>query len=133
MKTTRTRLGLSILAGGLSFVGGASALDLISNGSFENANGGEWKYFAVYNHSTSYFAGPPIPSSEGPGAKFSWRHANASGAWSNFVTPTNEADHLQFNLQWANAQTVNLTNALSTAAIDGGLGQYTFSSWLASY
>jgi len=33
----------------------------------------------------------------------------------------------------ADTQVVRLTNALSGAAIDAGLGQYTFSSWLASY
>src|ERR1051325_1488149 len=108
MKTTRARLGLSILAGGLSFVGGASAIDLITNGSFENPNGGEWKYYLTYNHSTFYFSGPDIPAGEGAGVKFSWRHASALNAWNNFVTPTNEVDHLQYNLQWADSQTVNL-------------------------
>jgi hypothetical protein len=44
-------LGLSILAGGLSFVGSANAIDLIINGSFENPNAGEWKYFYPYNYS----------------------------------------------------------------------------------
>ena len=133
MKTRRSRLGLSILAGGLSFVGSASAVDLIVNGSFENASGGEWKYYATYNHSTSYFGGPPIPDTENPGANFSWRHSSAYGTWDNFVTPTNEVDHLQYNLQWADSQTVNLTNALAGTAIDAGLGRYSFSSWLASY
>ena len=35
MKTTKTRMGLSILTGALSFVGSANAIDLIVNGSFE--------------------------------------------------------------------------------------------------
>jgi hypothetical protein len=133
MKTHRSKLGLSIIAGGLSFVGSASAVDLIVNGSFENPNGGEWKYFNTYNYSQAYFIGPAVPGSENPGTTWSWQHGSVFGSWANFVTPTNEADHLQFNLIYANSQTVNLTNALTTAAIDGGLGQYTFSSWLASY
>ncbi len=133
MKSRKSRLGLSILAGGLSFVGAANAMDLIVNGSFENANGGEWKYFNTYNYSQPYFTGPPIPSSEGPGNIWSWQHASAFGAWDLFTTPTNEVDHLKYNLQFADAQTVNLTNAITGAAIDSGFGRYTFSSWLASY
>ena len=35
MKTRKSGLALSILAGGLSFVGSANAVDLIWNGSFE--------------------------------------------------------------------------------------------------
>src|SRR6266480_1230031 len=125
MKTNRTKLGLSILAGGLSFVGSVNAVDLLTNGSFENPTGG-WLYFRTYNYSAAYYAGPAVPASEGPGSIYSWRHASVSGAWSSFVTPTNETDHLQYNLRFADAQTVNLTNALTGAAIDGGLGQYTF-------
>jgi len=133
VKTRSSKLGLSIIAGGLSFVGSANALDLILNGSFENFGGSEWKYFNTYNYSNAYFTGPPVPASENPGASWSWQHGSAFGAWANFVTPTNEADHLQFNLIYANSQTFNLTNALNNAAIDAGLGRYTFSSWLASY
>lgn len=135
VKNRSSKLGLSIIAGGLSFVGSANAVDLILNGSFENFGGSEWKYFSTYNYSPAYsfFTGPPVPSAENPGTSWSWQHASAFGAWANFVTPTNEADHLQFNLVYANCQTVNVTNALSAAAIDSGLGLYLFSSWLASY
>jgi hypothetical protein len=133
MKTKNKRLGLSILAGGLSFVGAANAMDLIVNGSFESANAGEWKFFSTYNYSAQYFTGAAIPGTETPGSKYSWKHGSASGSWNNFVTPTNEVDHLQYNLQFADFQRVNLTNALTGAAIDGGLGRYSFSSWLASY
>src|SRR5690242_11290560 len=133
MKTNRSKLGLSIIAGGLSFVGSASAVDLIVNGSFENPPGGEWKYFNTYNHTDVYYTGAAIPVFENPGTTYSWQHASRFGSWTNFFTPTNEADHLQFNLIYANSQTVSLTNALTPAAIDSGLGQYTFSSWLASY
>jgi hypothetical protein len=133
VKTRRAKLGLSILAGGLSFVGSANAIDLIINGSFENPNGGEWKYFYPYNYSQAYFTGPPVPNSENPGSMWSWQHGSSFGSWANFVTPTNEADHLQFNLIYADSQTVDLTNALSGADVDAGLGQFSFSSWLASY
>lgn len=132
MKTRKTRLGLSILTGAVSFVGSANAIDLITNGSFEAGTNG-WRYFNTYNYSQAYFTGPPVPASEVPGNIWSWQHASAFGAWDNFATPTNEVDHLQYNLQWANSQTVNLTNGVTGAAIDAGLGQYSFSSWLASY
>src|SRR4051812_8300766 len=133
MKSKKTRLGLSILAGGLSFVGAANAMDLITNGSFETASPGGWKYFGQYNYTAQYFTGAAIPAGENPGAKYSWKHGSVNGSWNNFVTPTNEANHLQYNLVYADSQTVNLTNALTGAAIDSGLGRFSFSSWLASY
>lgn len=133
MRSKRSKLGLSIIAGGLSFVGSANAVDLIINGSFENPNGGEWKYFNTYNYSQAYFTGPAVPGSENPGKLWSWQHGSAFGSWANFVTPTNEADHLQFNLVFADSQTVNLTNAVPADAIDAGWGRFAFSSWLASY
>jgi hypothetical protein len=40
VKTKRSNLGLSIFAGGLSFVGSANAVDLIVNGSFKNPTNG---------------------------------------------------------------------------------------------
>lgn len=132
MSAGKSRLGLSILAGGLSFVGTAKAVDLISNGSFET--GGSWlNFFSTYSYSQAYFTGPPVPASENPGSIWAWRPANTDGAWANFTTPTNEVDHLQYNLQFAATQTVALTNAVSAAALDAGLGRYTFSAWLASY
>lgn len=131
MKKRNARLGLSILAGGLSFVGAANAVDLITNGSFESA--GSWKYFGTYNYSTAYFSGPAIPASENPGNLFATKLASAFSDWDHFVTPTNETDHLSFNLRYAGSQTVELTNALSEAAIDAGSGRYNFSSWLSSY
>ena len=150
MKIKTPRLGLSILAGGLSFVGAANAVDLLTNGSFESVTGGTpapagnggqqngsetgWNgVVSTYNYSNAYFAGPAIPASEGPGSFYSWRHASAAGAWDSFVTPTNETDHLTYNLQFALSKTVNLTNALPGAAIDAGLSRYSFSAWLASY
>ena len=131
MKNRRSRIGLSILTGSLSFVGATSAMDLITNGSFENAAGPEWKFYGTY--ATAYYTGALIPAEENAGPTYSWMHGSANGSWNNFVTPTNLTDHLQYNLQWADSQTVNLTNAITPAGIDSGLGQFTFSSWLASY
>ena len=96
MKHKKFRLGLSILAGGLSFVGAANATDLIVNGSFELPSDGSlnwapeghcgdwggnvctggsstcanalgWQCFSQYNFSLAYYDGPPIPASENPG------------------------------------------------------------------
>ena len=44
MKNKKFRLGLSILAGGLSFVGAANATDLIVNGSFELPSDGSFNW-----------------------------------------------------------------------------------------
>src|SRR5688572_3642030 len=132
MNAGKSRTGLSILAGGLSFVGAANAVDLISNGSFETS--GSWlNYFSTYSYAEPYFTGPPVPASENPGSIWAWRPASADGDWASFVTPTNELDHLQYNLQFAASQKVALTNAVAAEALDAGLGRYTFSAWLASY
>ena len=37
MKTKKSRLGLSILAGSLSFVGAANAMDIVIDGSYESS------------------------------------------------------------------------------------------------
>jgi hypothetical protein len=125
----RSAVGLSILAGGLAFVGSASAVDLVVNGSFEDTTG--WVgHFKTYNYSAAYFTGPPVPASEGPANVYSWQHASVSGAWANFATPAADPTEALAN---ACTQVVSLTNALSGAAIDAGLGQFTFSSWMASY
>src|SRR6266536_1817185 len=74
---TRHRMGLSILAGGLAFVGAANATDLIINGSFEDPNGGEWiGTFGTYNYTAAYYAGPPVPAAENPGSNYSWKQKN---------------------------------------------------------
>jgi hypothetical protein len=128
MKSSGT-LGLSILTGGLAFVGSANAVDLILNGSFEmegRVNGGSvltgWTGFmGTYSHSTeAYYAGPPIPASENPGDLYSWQHRAVSGA----NGPAGVPQVTQF---------VDLTTAVASADIDAGRGQYVFSSWLASY
>jgi len=112
-----TRMGLSIITGGLAFVGAANATDLIVNGSFEDPQGAEWVgTFGTYNFSAAYFTGPPIPASENPGSNYSWRHGLPNGSFSGPCI-----------------QTVDLTTAVTVADIDSGSGRYTFSAWLASY
>lgn len=143
--TRRMTSGLAILAGALSFVGSAQAVDLIINGSFETvtggtavANGGHrdgtesgWTgVLSSYNYSSVYFEGPTIPASENPGSFYSWRHQSAVNAYSLFSTPT--AD-LSYVTNYALKQTVTLTNALTGADIDAGKGHFAFSAWLASY
>ena len=163
MKNKRSRLGLSILAGGLSFVGAANATDLIVNGSFELPSDGSWNYaqeghcgdwsgnlctggsstcaqalgwqcFAQYNFSQAYYDGPPIPASENPGNFYSFRQATAWTDWQHFSTPQSPTGFMDLNMaQYAASETVMLTDAVSAADIDANNGQYTFSAWLASY
>jgi hypothetical protein len=117
MKTSRSSTGLSILAGGLTFVGSVGATDLIVNGSFEDDVGVGWVgHFGIYNYSANYWLGPPVPASENPGSRWSWQHGVALG---NYTGPC--------------IQTVPLTSAASDTDIDAGRGQFTFSAWLASY
>jgi hypothetical protein len=161
MKNRRSRLGLSILAGGLSFVGAASATDLILNGNFalpsdgsgnygqycgpfsgnlctggtsSCAQGFGWQSFLQYNFSQAYYDGPPIPASENPGNYYSFDQAAAWTAWYHFTTPQSEGGFISLNMaQYDASETVMLTDAVSAADIDANNGQYTFSAWLASY
>jgi hypothetical protein len=129
----RSKMGLSILAGGLSFVGSANAVDLIINGSFETVIG----TISAYNCFTdgtelgwngtvsciaygyNYFSGPVIPASEGPGDDYSWNQDGDSTHTTGYTIPL--------------TQTVDLTAGASAANIDSGQGQYTFSAWMSSY
>jgi hypothetical protein len=145
----------------LSFVGAANATDLIVNGSFETPSDGSgnfgghcgdfsgnlctggastctgplgWQSFAQYNFSQAYYAGPAIPASENPGNYYSFRQAAGWSEWGHFTTPMNPATFLSLTMpQYAASETVALTDAVSASDIDAGLGQYTFSAWLASY
>src|SRR5206468_10707056 len=75
------KMGLAVLAGGLSFVGSAEAAELITDGSFENTTaggspivevggtanpglGGGWSSFSTYLYSTLYTL--PGPTGYGP-------------------------------------------------------------------
>jgi hypothetical protein len=127
MKIRRSGLGLSILAGGLSFVGAANAVDIVIDGSYEsstnNINGlvgiggddfagidGGWTHFSTYVYSANYTQ--PGPTGSGQVYLRPYDAANSS----SFVTQTN-----------------SLTRALTTAQIDGSQGQYTLSSWFCTY
>src|SRR5215472_12873214 len=135
MKNSRSRLLLSILAGGFSFVGSANAMDLIWNGSFESSgfgyptgpgsgSGTDWNgFFEQYNYSLAYYSGPPVPSSENPGDNHASNPAAGWSMWDNFSTPQDEGFFLG-NVIYAYAlnQTVSLTNAVSAANIDAGHG-----------
>jgi hypothetical protein len=113
---TNSRKGLSILAGGLAFVGSANATDLIVNGSFEEGSVGWTGAFGTYNYSAAYFAGPPVPAAEIPGDNYSWRHGVGENDFSGPLT-----------------QSVNLLPTLSATDIDTGRGIFAFSAWMASY
>jgi len=147
----------------LSFVGTASATDLIVNGSFELPSdqswnwapeghcgdwsgnvctGGSstcsdslgWQCFAQYNFSQTFYDGPPIPASENPGNYYSFRQATAWTDWQHFTTPMNPTTFLDLTMpSYAASQTVILTDAVLASDIDANNGQYTFSAWLASY
>jgi hypothetical protein len=129
-------MGLAILAGGLSFVGSANAVDLILNGNFEaittGANGFPNGYNSIsdgtlagwdgvvsgISYGYNYFSGPVVPASENPGLVYSWNQ---------------DGDFPHAGYTNALTQTVNLTNGVSAANIDAGTGQYTFSAWMSSY
>jgi hypothetical protein len=109
-------MGLSILAGGLAFVGSANAADLIVNGSFEDGGVGWVGTFGTYNYSAAYYAGPPVPASENPGSSYSWRHGLPDGTFGGPLI-----------------QDVNLSPTLNTSDIDAGRSVYVLSAWMASY
>src|SRR6266850_6070694 len=81
MKTTRSRMGLSILASGLSFVGSASAVDIVVDGSYETSTNsitgvigvggndfagidGGWTHFSTYTYSANYTQPGPAGSGQ---------------------------------------------------------------------
>src|SRR5262249_23175905 len=127
------RMGLAVLAGGLAFVGGAEATELIIDGSFENTMaasatvrtggmnnpgvGQGWTVFSTYLYSTQYtFPGPP-------NSGIQYLRPYAPGTFG--VSRSSEMV----------TQLVDLiaSTALTGDKIDNGLGQYTFSAWFSSY
>jgi len=127
MKNRRSKLGLSIIAGGLSFVGNAGAIDLVIDGSYESSTNnlsgivgvggndsagvdGGWTHFSSYAYSANYTQ----PGPTGCGDVY-LRPYNSSGG-SSIVMQTN-----------------SLTRALTTAQIDGSQGQFTLSAWFSTY
>jgi hypothetical protein len=124
MKTKKSRLGLSILAGGLSFVGAANAIDIVIDGSYESST-----------NSLTGFVG------QGGDAA-----AGIDGGWTSFTTYTYSAGYTQpgptgsgqvYLRPYAPNQTVSqvdsLTRAITTAQIDSSQGQYAASAWFSTY
>ncbi len=124
MKTKKTRLGLAILAGGLSFVGSASALDIVIDGSYETSltnlvgivgTGGDsgagidggWTAFTSYAYSANY------------------TQAGPSGSGQVYLRP--------YSPNQTVSQIDSLTRAITTAQIDGSQGQYNVSAWFSTY
>ena len=127
------KMGLAVLAGGLAFVGGADATELILDGSFENTTsasdtvrvggrvdpdvGQGWSIFSTYLYSTQYtFPGPP----------------NSGGG---FLRPYAPGVFGVSQSSEVVTQLVSLTasTGLTGDEIDAGFGQYTFSAWFSSY
>src|SRR5690242_4435613 len=124
MKSKRSTIGLSILAGGLSFVGSAGAIDLIIDGSYESST----------NNLSGVVGsgGDPSPAID--------------GGWTTFTTYTYSANYTQpgttgcgqvylrpYSPNQTVSQTNMLTRAITTAQIDGSQGQYTMSAWFSTY
>jgi hypothetical protein len=126
-------MGLAIIAGGLSWVGTANAIDLILNGSFETVTGGTSAYnchtdgteagwnglISCIAYGYNYFSGPVIPAAENPGLVHSWNQDGDTNHTSGYTIPL--------------TQIVDLTNGVPAATIDAGTGQFTFSAWMSSY
>jgi hypothetical protein len=126
-------MGLAVLAGGLAFVGGADATELIVDGSFENTTsasdtvrvggrenpdvGQGWSIFSTYLYTTQYTF--PGPANSGAG----FLRPYAPGTFG--VPQSSEVV----------TQLVSLTasTGLTGDEIDAGFGQYTFSAWFSSY
>lgn len=126
------RMGLAVLAGGLAFVGGADATELIIDGSFEDTTsasatvkvggrdnpgvGQGWSIFSTYLYSTQYtFPGP----------------ANSG---TQYLRPYEPGTFGIPQSSEVVTQLVSLASSeLTEAEIDAGLGQYNFSAWFSSY
>src|SRR5712671_3859869 len=124
MKNKRSRIGLSILAGGLSFVGTASAVDLVVDGSYESSTNnlsgfigqggndsagidGGWTAFSTYTYSAGY------------------TQAGSAGSGQVYLRPYAPSQTV--------TQTNSLTRAITTAQIDASQGHYSFSAWFSTY
>jgi len=127
MKNRRSKLGLSIIAGGLSFVGNVGAIDLVIDGSYESSTNslsgviglggndaagidGGWTHFSSYAYSANYTQPGPTGSGQ------VYLRPYNSGGGSSVVMQTN-----------------SLTRAITTAQIDGSQGQFTLSAWFSTY
>ena len=131
MKCKKSRIGLSILAGGLSFVGAANAVDIVVDGSYESSTNnlsgvigqggndgagidGGWTSFSTYAYSANYTQ----PGPAGCGQVYLRPYPATGGVPSSRQTVS---------------QVDSLTRAITTAQIDGSQGQYTASAWFSTY
>lgn len=127
MKNRRSKLGLSIIAGGLSFVGNAGAIDIVIDGSYESSTNslsgvvgvggndtagidGGWTHFSSYAYSANY------------------TQAGPTGSGQVYLRPYNDSGGSSVVMQ-----TNSLTRAITTAQIDGSQGQYNLSAWFSTY
>ena len=132
-RTTR-KMGLAVLAGGLSFVGSAEATELITDGSLENTTpssnplvkvggaanpgiGGGWSTFSTYLYSANY----TMPGPAGSGAQY--LRPYPSGTYGITQSSTNMTQLVS----------LTATTTLTPVKIDGGLGQFTMSAWFCTY
>src|SRR2546425_9775696 len=134
LRPTR-RMGLTVLAGGLAFVGSAEATELVIDGSFENTTtpssspivkvggtpspgvGGGWSTFSTYLYSTLY----TLPGPANSGAQYLRPYGSGTGG----ITQSSQT------VTQAMSLTANTT--LIPARIDSGAGRYTLSAWFSSY
>jgi hypothetical protein len=133
MKRNRSprKMGLAVLAGGLSFVGNAA--ELIIDGSFENTTpssnpvvkvGGKpnpgvgegWSSFSTYTYSTLYTL--PGPANSGIG----YLRPYPPGTYGISQSSTEAKQLVSL-----------LAGTLTPAKIDAGSGKFTMSSWFSSY
>jgi len=132
-------MGLAALAGGLAFVGAAEAVELVTDGSFENTQGsslpivkiggkanpgvgGGWSIFSTYAYSANY----TMPLTNGAGANIG---GNA------YLRPYPAGLYGIANSSDTVTQTVSLTatTTLTPATIDSGAGNYVMSAWFCTY
>jgi len=122
MNTKKTRLGLAVLAGGLFFMGSASAADIVIDGSYES--------------STNNLSG--IIGAGGNGSP------GIDGGWTSFTTftypnyvlaplPGSGQSYLRPYENSIVSQIDDLTRALTTAQIDNGQGQFIASAEFSTY
>jgi hypothetical protein len=137
MRNKRSLVGLSILAGGLSFVGDARATDIVVDGSYESSTNniamtsynqpvgmggsdtpgidGGWTTFSAYSYSSGYTQNGPAGSGQ---VYLRPYPPNVAGIPSSRHTVS---------------QTNSLTRAITTTQIDGAQGQYSLSAWFSTY
>src|SRR5579859_1077320 len=132
------RMGLAAL-GGLAFVGAAEAVELVTDGSFENtvasslpivktggkANpgiGGGWSIFSTYAYSANY----TMPLTNGLGSAIGGHQ---------YLRPYPTGTYGIALSSDTITQLVSLTasTTLTPAKIDSGAGSFTLSAWFCTY